>query len=479
MEVESKLKEIQKELASVKKALLDNGTYLGMSGEKLQEYFLLLNQKENAYLSKQVQVPQASNFLGQAASGYATALDRKVVVGQVLPVAARPMPEGAIVPFERDKLASVCAHLCQYEASPSESAKALRALASLAYANALEVGEHPEALPQIMRLLELHPSDDAVQVNALRTLCNIAYDHKVASNKLSSREVVNAIVQAVVRKPDSKEIMAKASEAVARVVTVEVNPASPEVEELSVKPLAALFAPDVADQPARDVIVQLVEQLVSNEVATCDTLAQKLVAAADAAKESGPKAAAWLNLAKAIAMKEISNLSDCLIARGVILAAHGVVSSQLSDGPTQLAGIEAMSGLVGTRWVGLQAFAGVRGMECVEKAMSAHPTEVVLQTKGTRALASGVQWPADIQQKAGWNLSNSISLTKKAMSDHAENEELQIAGLEAFNKYLEKTKCATEISDTGAEIVRNAMSRHAVQKVQQLGKTVLDIGGWR
>merc|ERR1712070_366338 len=123
--------------------------------------------------------------------------------------------------------------------------------------------------------------------------------------------------------------------------------------------------------------------------------------------------------------------------------------AQAGFAPCQLAGIEAMSGLVGSRWIGLQAFAAVKGIERIQTAMSNHVNESVLQTKGIRALASGIQWPEDIQTKAAYNYRNGVKLTKAAMTKHVEIEDLQIAGLEALHKYLDKMKCYEEVKENG------------------------------
>merc|ERR1719238_1858743 len=150
-------------------------------------------------------------------------------------------------------------------------------------------------------------------------------------------------------------------------------------------------------------------------------------------------------------MAEISTMSENLITRGAIAAAAGVMVAQPSHAPTQLAGIEAMSGLVGSRWVGLQAFASVKGIERIETAMASHPDESVLQTKGIRALASGIQWPEDIQTKANYNYRHGVRLTKAAMAKHGEIEDLQVAGLEALQKYLDKVKCVEEVKQEGGD----------------------------
>merc|ERR1740117_344046 len=136
---------------------------------------------------------------------------------------ARELPAGEAKAFDRESLVAVLAHMASYEASAVESGKALRALASLAYANALTVGDHPDVLPQALRLLSLHPTEENVQINGMRALCNMAYDPNVALNRLSSPAVLGAFIGAMARKPNSKEIGAKASEAVARVVAAEVS----------------------------------------------------------------------------------------------------------------------------------------------------------------------------------------------------------------------------------------------------------------
>jgi hypothetical protein len=494
------LEEIQSDLALTKKALREDGTYLGMSGKELQQYFLQLNQKENLILSKQLQSINGGDLLGAsapAANGYSNkgvplaSADKKDLV-------ARALPAGDPEAFDRDNLSAVCAHMARYEASPTESAKALRALASLAYANASQVGDHPEVLPQALRLLDLHTTEGNVQINGMRALCNMAYDTSVALGKLSSQEVLGAFVNAMARTSSDKgnslkEVGARASEAVARVVAAEVGPdagATPPASKVSPErgPLRALFTvagPDEADKAAREVVGQLVEQLISNEVATPEFLAKRLVEAATPASGNGPAAAAWLALAKTLAMKEISTMSECLINCRAIPAAHSVMSAQEEYGPAQLAGIEAMSGLVGSRWPGLQAFADVKGIERIEVAMRKHPDESVLQTKGIRALASGIQWPDDIQKKAGYNYKNGVELTKSAMTNHGEIEELQIAGLEALAKYLDRKKDSIEIvkNEGGVGLVKTIMLRYQnAPKVKGLGKTILEAlgeGDWQ
>lgn len=487
----AELQEIQADLALVKKALRENGSFLGMSGEPLQRYFLQLNEKENLLLSKSLQSMsvQGGNFLSGSTSAapVAAATNGAGYGASAAPApVARELPAGAPEAFDRDSLSSVCSHLSRYEASATECAKALRALSSLAYSNARTVGDHPEVLPQALRALSLHPEEGTVQLNGMRALCNMAYDPTVALSSLSSPSVVAAFIDAMSRKSGNKEIGTKASEAVARIVAAEVGPESGPSPAVPPErgPLRALFsvvAPE--DQGGRDVVIEIMKQLVNNEVATPELLVDRLLATGEFCKESGPGAASWLSLSKQIAMSEIANISETLITRGALGLAGSIMVAQHSYAPAQLAGIEAMSGLVGSRWAGLQAFAEVKGIERIEAAMSTHPSETVLQTKGIRALASGVQWPEDIQRKASFNAKHGVKLTKTAMANHVESEELQVAGLEALQKYVDRAKCHDEVKEEGGTgLVKAVMMRHSLEKVRTVGTAVLEaLGekGWK
>jgi hypothetical protein len=489
----AELQECQKELAEVKKSLRENGTFMGMGGEILQKHFLTLNEKENILLSLQLQngaakaLPPAQGGNLLSSSGYGgspTAAKGSFISKQN--IVAKELPSGSIEAFNRERLPDVSAHLSRYEASPAESAKALRALAALAYANAKQVGDDSEVMPQILRSMELHPTEEHVQTNAIRALCNMAYDPEVALKRLSTPDVFRAFVGALVRNPAAKEVSAKSCEAMARVVAAEVSPETPK--ELTVLPeegplrvLFTLVSADAEEQAARDVIVQLVEQLISNEVATPDLLAERIVHTSRSCKGTGEDTAAWLALTKAIATKEISTLSECLVNRDAIRVAYEVMGSQIGHGPTQLAGIEAMSGLVGRRWVGLQRFAAVKGIERIETAMENHADVRLLQTKGIRALASGVAWPKEIQDSAGWTVKRGVELTKKAMAHKAneEGDELQTAGLEALKKYLDYSKCIDDVkAEDGDVLVQNVMARFPDKtQVQSHGKAILYVLG--
>merc|ERR1719203_295727 len=172
----------------------------------------------------------------------------------------------------------------------------------------------------------------------------------------------------------------------------------------------------------------------------------------------------------------VHELPQALVTAGAIGTAAKIMEQLPSEGAAQLAGVEAMSSLVGNRWDGLKAFAEVGGMGRIEAAMNTHRDHVVLQTKGIRALASGIQWPEDIQKKAGYNPWTSINLTLAAMTQHSGSVELVIAGLEALTKYMGKLQCRKEVLDLGCEgLVKSIVVKHRdSEAVQKAGYTVLD-----
>jgi len=385
------LQDVQLERAQVKKALRDNGVFLGMSGETLAQYFLQLNEKENLLLSQKLQAvstevaapevaaPEVATPEAVAApevaapevaitevaapeaaitngtGGYATAAvaDRVAaleaaasapVAEPVLAPAANPdaseepalathtppvehvtleqllareLPSEAPERIDRDSLLSVSAHMCRYEASCSESGKALRALASLAYATPSKVADHSDVLPQTLRLLSLHPSDDNVQIYGMRSLCNMASNRSVALNKLSSADILGALVGTMVSRSQGstsqdKEISAKACETVARIVVADVSPPRPADAPpawLDIGPLRVLLTlVSAEDESGREVVVQLLQQFISNEVSTSDYLAKRLVAYAAKEKESDSAATAWLLLVKQVAKADFAEI---------------------------------------------------------------------------------------------------------------------------------------------------------------------------
>lgn len=503
----------QSELVAVKSALRDGAAYLGMTGETLQRYLLQLMEKENLLLSHKLRGPETPtsaqlqhSAVSPAAEAFIASSETNGLGGvpppePAVPVAVddfdnvaavsvdpvevcdvKPPPSGPAAAFNRDSLKEVLTHMCDYEAVALESAKALRALSSLAYKEASVVGANGDLLPQLLRLIDIHRKDDVVQLNATRALCNMAYAPEVALGALAKPKVLAVLLSAIVA-GEKKELGTKASEAVARIVSAEVSPEEdrPEAVKAALRngpgALSGLFiAAASGDSSWQGVATALVLQLIANEVVEAQTVAVSFASSSDAFVAGDPAIGGWLALSKALATVDNPTLPHDLIDAGAIKAAVELMRRSQACGWAQLAGIEAMSSLVGSRFAGLQAFATARGMEVIEAAMARHPDEVVLQTKGVRALASGVQWPEEIQTASGYDVKMSISLTKGAMSRHSDNVELQIAVLEALAKYLDKVPCVDEVQSDGCEgLVKAIMTKHNdVGKVQTWGRIVLD-----
>eukprot|EP00928_Gymnodinium_smaydae_P014246 TRINITY_DN1518_c0_g1_i1.p1 TRINITY_DN1518_c0_g1~~TRINITY_DN1518_c0_g1_i1.p1 ORF type:complete len:540 (+),score=135.72 TRINITY_DN1518_c0_g1_i1:71-1621(+) len=503
----SDLKEIQEELQAVKKALRNGGSYLGMQGEPLQRYLLQLSEKENLHLSRHLQArggaPAANgngggygsgagaNFLTSASAEGAAAAAK--VNGIHEPPAAeeqvvvpRAPPEGDVRTIDRDSLASVVQHLIDYEANLQESQRAVKALSSLAYADAPKLGEDDRILPQVLRVLAIHPNEDGLQLVAMRAFCNMAYNPSLALHRLgSSPGVLQALIHALARTTGSKEIGARASEAVARIVAAEVGPTPAEIEAGAVAPtpppagegpLCGLFTVACSGRSNElGVVQQLILQLITNEVVEASLVGRRFAESAHNTKSAAAASFGWLTFAKQLSQSDNQALAQAMVDAGAIAGATAVMGEQVREAYVQLAGIEGLSSLVGNRWSGLQKFAEGGGMQYVQGAMEAHPTETILQTKGIRAMASGTQWPEDIRGKSKYSWKRGVELTKLAMKNHDGDVELQVAALEALCKYVEKLHCADLVKEeNGEELIRATLTRHSsVARAQSWGKNLL------
>jgi len=395
-------------------------------------------------------------------------------------VTPTPAPEGPVAAFDRDNLQSVLSHLRTYEAVPVECARCLRALSHLAYADARAVGECDGVLEQVMRVLAIHPGEHTVGTPAMGALCNMAYNQSVSLKRLADPAVMAVFLDAIASHP-GRDVGVKASEAVARVVAAsQVDPESEAPAPCEGGGLSALFlAASSGNPPWQEVVPGLIAQLVVNEVVEVVPVAKAFVSAG---RQCEPSAASgWLFMAKILSLPDCAchELPQPMVDAGAIGVASALMERCEGDGTTQLTGIEALSSLVGSRWTGLVAFAETGGMQRIEAAMQTHADHEVLQTKGVRALASGIGWPQEIQNKAQYSHSRAIGLTKAAMSQHGGNAELQAAALEGLSKYLSKVKCKEEVtSEGGTGLVKAMMTRHSEEpKVIQWGRKVLSAIG--
>merc|ERR1711964_851526 len=203
-------------------------------------------------------------------------------------------------------------------------------------------------------------------------------------------------------------------------------------------------------------------QLIENEVLTFKSIAEQVVAMMEqvVGPSATPSAASRiLELARRLALDSVEQ-QQALITAGTIQRTSLLMSKHMGDNRASRAGIEAFSGLVGRSWDGLALFAQEGGIMRIEKAMVSHPDDTMIQMKGLRALASGIEWPIEMQRKAKYTPSRCIELTKEAMAKHADDQELTLAGLEALAKYLDQ-HCDDDVRLNGGEgLVKAVMTKH-------------------
>jgi len=276
----------------------------------------------------------------------------------------------------------------------------------------------------------------------------------------------------------------------ARIVAAEVNPEGVPSDSIKKSPasadgsLARVFIAAASGEAIwQSRIPLLVKQLVANEVCEPKDIAERFGLVGKALSGSAAASIGWMSLAKCLAAMEQllppnnESVPQALVDTGAIRVAVQIMEAQASEGTVQLAGVEAMSALVGNRWGGLLAFAEVGGMKRIEAALGQHTDEPVLQTKGIRALASGIGWPEDVQKKAGYSSLASMEITLAAMHRHKDAQELLVAGLEALSKYITKYADAKEKAKASgsADLVLGIMKTFPdVKQVQDLGRSVSD-----
>jgi len=490
----AQLVEVQEEVALVKKALSNNDAYLGIAGENLQQYLLRLMEKENLLLSNQVEKageklsslegapkppdlalpaqPPTSTTAPSGTGGYVRSPKAREV-----PV-AKDMPAGPVDKLDGENLESIFTHMSKYEASAVESAKALRALSQFAYTKAKEVGDKREIVPQLLRLLTLHPTENLVQLNGIKALCNMAAynrdDEELTA--LASKEVLAAIIASMSRKPASVDLNCKGSEAMVRILG---KPSDTGLWQSLFPALAGCL------DASRITIVGLLAGFIINEIATPEFLAKTFVESAKAFETQGANAAAWLSLCKTLATSESLNNTQCksflghMLKAGTLEAAQGVMSAQIADAEVQIASLETIQTLVGDRVHALQSFADNKGMERIEAALSFHPHVAILQTKGIRTLTSGIKWGPVSQEKAGYSWKRSVEITKVAMANHTEVVELQMAAMESLAQYVSQLPAPQqdELRETlkegnGMVIIQNSLEFLKTRKDAQVKEDV-------
>eukprot|EP00929_Paragymnodinium_shiwhaense_P031345 TRINITY_DN17578_c0_g1_i4.p1 TRINITY_DN17578_c0_g1~~TRINITY_DN17578_c0_g1_i4.p1 ORF type:complete len:473 (-),score=117.02 TRINITY_DN17578_c0_g1_i4:178-1596(-) len=443
---------LHEEITCVREALQSGSTFLGMHSHLLQEYSRQLSEKDRLLML--IASHQKQNGHGDSSSSASA---------------------GPVDDFDRSALPSVIEHLYKYEANPRECAKALKALSGLAYSATKKVAADERVLQRLLRLLDLH-EDKAVRLAVMQVLCNLAYDNDMAQGSLATEAVLAGLLGALV--PDAsgdllvlKHIASKASEALARIISagegIDDN-GKANIPARKPSPLTKLFATIVGrgDSSCASRVREICARLTANEVVDCATIATALThdISAAAAKESARTAIAWFELTKALAgdKEQSTEEQTALIRAGAIEQALQLMDKHLHEEPVQVAGIEAMSAMVGVVWDALEVFARSAGVRQIEAALREHTGSALLQLRGLRALGSGVGWPTDLQVKSGYSWRSTLELTLAAMRQHPKDADLQLAGMDAIVKIVqEHPSCLPDLKSEGIEeMIQGAMAQH-------------------
>jgi len=106
--------------------------------------------------------------------------------------------------------------------------------------------------------------------------------------------------------------------------------------------------------------------------------------------------------------------------------------------------IEAVARIISTSVEGLRMFLQLEGARIIQEIMQRHPKDKILQGRGIRALASGVDWPEDLQKLAKFNFPQLVKLTQDAIEQHSDSAWLTCAAFEGFYKFLPRLNRETE-----------------------------------
>ncbi|CAE7586346.1 unnamed protein product [Symbiodinium natans] len=440
MDFASRLSAVQAELAEVR-AVKDGGNYLGISGSDLASYAEELQEKEQ--------------------------LLHQITSAQAGPI--RQPPKGPASTFDRCQLPSVVQHLVDYEAVPYEATKALRALASLAYNEPLEVVRSPRCVEQMLRVLRLHRDRDTLQVMALRCFCHLCFSAE-AVRALPS-EVLPALLEQA-----TEETSKLAHEAMARILVAEAERAdantprlSPELFRLQAKLYGQLISLEGPGRtPFKDMLLRLAGELVQAKY-----IASQFLAAAPVTENAEEMALGWLAMLQQLLATD-GELSEALVVPGIAMAATSVMDMHGAALSVQSQGIAALAGLARRRR-GPMAIAEASGVRRAETALGMHE-DASLQMSCISFLVSVLDWPLPAQKLCDVDFARVVMLTKEAMRRHVEATALQVLALSSLARLLEVLVCRDEVKASGGEgLIKTILAHHKDnEQVWTWGRIVLD-----
>mmetsp|Transcript_17134 Transcript_17134/g.38720 ORF Transcript_17134/g.38720 Transcript_17134/m.38720 type:complete len:454 (-) Transcript_17134:29-1390(-) len=436
-----RLAAVQTEQAEVNRACASGAAYLGLSGSDLRSYAATLKEKEQLLL-------EIASF--QAAS-------------------LKPPPPGPAATFDRCALQSVLQHMLDYEAVPYEGTKALRALASMAYKEPVEVAESRQAMQQLLRLVQLHPEEADLQSAAMKCFCHLAFSAE-AVKSLSAPEIIEALVTTRYERSET-EAGKLADEAVARIMAAEGEKGGKEAAATR-----SLFECEAAalGQGRASGLKPMLVRLLDGELVTSSFLADRLVASAPVTEKQEQVAAGWLLLL--VELLENRMLAEALVSQGVAMATTALMDLHPRSSVVQSRGVAALSALSACKRAGPLAIAQASGVKRAEAALSNLQEDATLQILCINFLVSVLDWPVPVQKECDMDCARIVAMTKQAMQLHLDVVDLQVAALSGLARLLEVLACTAEVKEGGADgLVKAVMTRHKDhQQVWTWGRIVLD-----
>eukprot|EP00746_Dinoflagellata_sp_MGD_P021814 gnl/MRDRNA2_/MRDRNA2_15095_c0_seq1.p1 gnl/MRDRNA2_/MRDRNA2_15095_c0~~gnl/MRDRNA2_/MRDRNA2_15095_c0_seq1.p1 ORF type:complete len:384 (-),score=89.19 gnl/MRDRNA2_/MRDRNA2_15095_c0_seq1:112-1263(-) len=140
----------------------------------------------------------------------------------------------------------------------------------------------------------------------------------------------------------------------------------------------------------------------------------------------------------------------------------------------QLAGMAALSGLIGDSERNLIAFASCGGLEIYYQAMLRHPEDVNIQEKCIKALAGGARWSNEVCKETGYCPEKTLALIKQAMMLHLDNQQIQIVATERLFENFLHHHMEMIAACGGVDLLRNVMVQHQNGGIRHCCKKILD-----
>lgn len=490
---------VREDLANVQKALSSGGSYLGFSGQNLSKFNDILIEKQSVLSEIQ---KRSSNGYGSSSASQAPSLG------------LRAPPPGPAVTFDRCSLADVLSHMCDYEAVPQESVKALRALASLAYKDAADVAFDERVMGQILRLVSWHAQEPPVLQGAMKVMSHLAFVHDIALGTLARPQMLAAIVS--VRRSGVEangnatassvraEATKLAGESIARILAAAQAETSAAAEgstgntEKANNAVKAIFKAEAAaefealrngaawQRHSQNGIQELLARLVEQELVEQSLLVNNFVGAAPIfdgkSAQAAAAAAGWLALLRQLVPEGAPGRAsaELFVKGGSMVTITSLMEMHPRHALVQGQGLAACLLLTSScKKLGPEAFSETQGMQRAEWALATLPDDESLQRFGILLLASVLDWPMPIQKKCNLDFRKAVAFTKEAMRRHLDSGLLQVDALQSLAKFIEVLACIDQVKDGGAEgLIKAVMTRHASNgELKTWGRIVLDAIG--